>query len=56
MNLLFLALLLAGGDPPAQMDPAVIPNYALFRPGLAVAGKPSGRPVSRSSRTWASRR
>ena len=23
------------------MDPAVIPNYALFRPGLAVAGKPS---------------
>ena len=41
MNVLFLALLLAGGDPPAQMDPAVIPNYALFRPGLAVAGKPS---------------
>jgi uncharacterized protein (TIGR01244 family) len=41
MNLLFLALLLAGGDPPAQVDPAVIPNYSLFRPGLAVAGKPS---------------
>jgi len=41
MNLLFLALLLAGGDPPAQMDPAVIPNYKLLRPGLAVAGKPS---------------
>jgi uncharacterized protein (TIGR01244 family) len=41
MSLLVVALLLAGGDPPAAADPAVIPNYSLFRPGLAVAGKPS---------------
>ncbi len=26
---------------PAAMDPAVIPNYQVLRPGLAVGGKPS---------------
>ena len=41
MSALVLVLLLAGGEPPATMDPAAIPNYQLLRPGLAVAGLPS---------------
>lgn len=32
---------------PAAMDPAVIPNYQLLRPGLAVAGKPSPEALAR---------
>lgn len=41
MRALILAMLAAGGELPATMDPAAIPNYQLLRPGLAVAGKPS---------------
>ena len=41
MKALILAMLAAGGELPATMDPAAIPNYQLLRPGLAVAGKPS---------------
>jgi uncharacterized protein (TIGR01244 family) len=47
MRLLVLALLLAGGELPAAMDPAAIPNYKLLRPGLAVAGLPSPAAVAR---------
>ena len=36
-----LIALLAGAEVPATMDPVVIPNYQVLRPGLAVAGKPS---------------
>ena len=47
MSVLVLALLLAGGELPATMDPAAIPNYQLLRPGLAVAGKPSPAALAR---------
>jgi uncharacterized protein (TIGR01244 family) len=47
MSVLVLALLLAGGELPATMDPAAIPNYQLLRPGLAVAGKPSPEALAR---------
>jgi uncharacterized protein (TIGR01244 family) len=39
--LTMLLILLAGAEVPAKMDPSVIPNYQVLRPGLAVGGKPS---------------
>ena len=47
MKTLVLALLLAGGELPATMDPAAIPNYTRVRPGLAVSGKPSADALAR---------
>jgi uncharacterized protein (TIGR01244 family) len=39
--LTMLLILLVGAEVPATMDPALIPNYQVLRPGLAVGGKPS---------------
>jgi uncharacterized protein (TIGR01244 family) len=47
MKALILALLAAGSELPATMDPAAIPNYQLLRPGLAVAGKPSAQALAK---------
>jgi uncharacterized protein (TIGR01244 family) len=47
MTMLVLALLLAGGEVPAALDPAAVPNYKLLRPGLAVAGKPTAEALAR---------
>lgn len=47
MKMLVLSLLLAGGEVPASLDPAVVPNYKALRPGLAVAGKPTAEALGK---------
>jgi len=44
--LTLLPLGFAAAEPPATVDPALVPNYQLLRPGLAVAGKPSAEAVA----------